>query len=139
MTGPSADQASADRPAADRQLGFLWLAVALALVLLAPVARHLASGLGACPVKTVVGFPCPTCGTARAALALAELDVAGAFIRYPLPALAWTSLVAGGLVAGWLAWRRRPLPRLGRLPGWARLGIVGAVLANWAYSIATGV
>ncbi len=134
MTRPGAD-----RPAADRQLGFLWLAVALALVLLAPAARHLAAGLAACPFKAATALPCPTCGTARAALALAELDVAGAFVRYPLPAIAWTALVAGGLVAGWLSWRRRPLPHLGRLPVWVRLGIVGAVLANWAYSIATGV
>lgn len=86
----------------------------------------------------MTGLPCPACGTTRAALALARLDFFEAFLSYPLPALVWTLFLLGGLAAGWRAWSRRPLPRIRRLPGWGKAAIVGAVLLNWAYSIATG-
>ena len=121
------------------QLGLLWGAVALLLILLSPLAPVIASGLWSCPFKSLTGFACPGCGTGRAALALARLDPMHALTHHPLPALAWMAFVVAGLVAGWLAWRRRPLPRIRRLPGWARVAAVAAVLANWAYSIATGV
>lgn len=126
-------------PSPGRQLGLLWGGVAAALLLLAPFTPLFAGGLLACPFKSLTGIPCPGCGTTRAALALARLDVAGAFVHYPLPALAWTLFLAGGLWAGWRAWRERPLPEPRRLPTWGKVGIVAAVLANWIYSIATGV
>lgn len=125
-----------------RQLALLWGAVALLLVLLSPLAAAFvgAGGLPGCPFKNLTGLPCPTCGTTRAALALAALEPVHALVHYPLPTLAWTFLVAGGLAAGWRAWRGRPLPAVPRrLPAWARLALLGAVAANWAYSIATGV
>ncbi len=122
----------------DRQTSLLWLLAALGLVLLAPLAPLLVGGLWSCPFKTLTGIPCPLCGTTRAALALGRLDVAEAFLRYPLPALAWTLFLAGGVAAGWLAWRRQPLPKV-RLPAWAWWTILAAVAANWAYGIATGV
>lgn len=124
----------------DRQLGWLWGAAALSLILLSPLAPTLAGGLWSCPFKLLTGIPCPSCGTARAALALADFQPLQAVIRYPLPTVAWTLFVGGGLIAGWRAWRGLPLPRIPRrLPAWAKLGLVAAVLANWAYSIATGV
>ena len=121
------------------QLGVLWGAVASLLILLSPLAPMIASGLWSCPFKSLIGIPCPSCGTGRAALALARFDPIHAVVHYPLPALAWMVFIVGGLVAGWRAWRRQPLPRIRRLPVWARILIVVAVLANWAYSIATGV
>ena len=60
-------------------------------------------------------------------------------IHYPLPALAWMAFIVAGLAAGWQALRRKPLPRIRRLPVWVRIAVVVAVAANWAYSIATGV
>ncbi len=123
----------------DRQLGFLWAGVVTLLILLSPVAPLLAGGLWSCPLKSLTGMPCPTCGTSRAALALARFEPLDALVHYPLPALAWTAFVVAGLVAGWRAWRGQPLPSIRRLPAWARVAIVVAVAANWAYSIATGV
>jgi len=126
--------------AVDRQVGLLWGAVAVAMVLASPLARFLAHGLPACPFKMFTGIPCPGCGTTRAALALATLHPVEAFVHYPLPTLAWTAVVAGGFVAGAFALLGRALPPLPRrLPTWVRVGFVVAVLANWAYSIATGV
>ncbi|MEM7585657.1 MAG: DUF2752 domain-containing protein [Acidobacteriota bacterium] len=125
---------------AGRQLALLWGAVATALIALSPWAQTFASGLWSCPFKEFTGLACPGCGTTRAALALAQLDPWHALTHYPLPSLAWAGFIAGGLVVGWRALRRLPLPGLPRyLPLWARFTIVGAVLANWAYSIATGV
>ena len=123
----------------DRQLALLWAGVALSLIALAPLAPAIAGTLWNCPFKSLFGIPCPSCGTGRAALALARLDPLHALVHYPLPALVWMAFVAGGLAAGWAAWHRKPLPRLRRLPAWAKVAIVVAVLANWAYSIATGV
>lgn len=135
---PVVDRAPAGR--ASRHLGLLWGSVALLLILLSPLASSLASGLWSCPLKSLTGVPCPGCGTTRAALALARFDPVHAIVHYPLPALAWIVFIGGGLWALWRAWRRQPLPRLPRrLPIWARLGVLAAVLANWAYSIATGV
>ncbi len=121
------------------QAGILWGAVAALLILLSPLAPAIASGLWSCPFKSLTGIPCPSCGTGRAALALARLDPVHALVHYPLPALAWMAFIAVGLVVGWRAGWHRPLPRIRRLPVWARVAIVVAVLANWAYSIATGV
>ncbi len=109
------------------------------MILLSPFAPAFASGLWGCPFKSLTGIPCPSCGTGRAALALARLDPIHALVHYPLPALVWMVFIVGGLAAGWRAWRHQPLPRVRRLPVWARIGLVAGVAANWAYSIATGV
>lgn len=127
-------------PAPDRQLGLLWGGVALALIALSPLGRFVAGGLPVCPFKTLTGIPCPSCGTARAALALARWDPWYALTHFPLPTLAWIGLISGGLVAGILALARRPLPSLPRkLPLGVKIAIVAVVVVNWIYSIATGV
>ncbi len=123
----------------DRQLGLLWGGVALSLIVLSPLAPAFATGLWSCPFKSLTDIPCPSCGTGRAALALARFAPVEALMHYPLPALAWMAFIAGGLAAGWRAWRGQPLPRIRRLPVWVRIGAVAAVAANWAFSIATGV
>lgn len=124
----------------DRQLGLLWGAVAALLILASPLATTLPGGLMSCPFKGLTGIPCPTCGTTRAALALAHFEPVHALTHYPLPALGWILFLGGGLAAGWRAWRGLSLPRIPRrIPLWARLAFLGAVLFNWAYSIATGV
>lgn len=123
-----------------RQLAFLWGAVALLLLGASPWASLACDALWDCTFKSWTGIPCPTCGTARAALALARLDVLGALGRYPLPTIAWSFLIGGGLIVGTMALLgRTPPPIPNRLPAWGRAAVVAAVLANWMYSIATGV
>ncbi len=123
-----------------RQLALLWAAVSLILVGASPWASLFGDALWDCTFKTWTGIPCPTCGTARAALALAHFDVVGALGRYPLPTLAWIFLIGGGLAAGAMALLGRTPPRIpSRLPVWARAALVAALVVNWVYSIATGV
>jgi len=123
-----------------RQLALLWGAVAALLLAASPWATAAADALWACTFKSWTGIPCPTCGTARAALALARFDVLGALSRYPLPTIGWMFLLVGGLYAGAMALLGRTPPEIPRsLPVWARAALVAAVLTNWMYSIATGV
>lgn len=117
-----------------RQLAFLWAGVAVALIALSPAAGALASGLPACPVRAWLELPCPSCGTTRAALALARLDPAAAVAVNPLAALGWIGLVAGGLIAGVMGALDRPLPGIRLRPTlWLRLTAAAGLLANWVY------
>jgi hypothetical protein len=136
------DPEAAAAAASGRQLGLLWGAVALVLLAAAPLAPLVAGGLPACPLKSFTGVPCPGCGTTRAALALARLDVAAAFAVSPLAAAAWCGLIAGGLVAGARALAGRPVPswpRFGRGGEIAwRVAVVGVLAANWVYLLLHG-
>ena len=124
----------------NRQIGLLWGSVAAVLIAASPWASMLGDALWDCTFKSWTGIPCPTCGTGRAALALARFDVLGALSHYPLPTVAWIFLVGGGLGAGAMALLGRTPPAIPKsLPVWARAGLVAAVLSNWMYSIATGV
>lgn len=119
-----------------RQLAFLWAGVAVALIALSPAASALASGLPACPVRAWLDLPCPSCGTTRAALALARLDPGAAVAVNPLAALGWIGLVGGGLVAGLMGALDRPLPSLRLRPTLSlRLSVALGLLANWVYLI----
>ena len=123
-----------------RQIAFLWGGVAAALVALSPWAPQLAGGLWGCTFKALTGFAGPACGTTRAALALSRFDFLKALTHYPLPTVGWVVFIGGGLTAAVMALTGRTPPAIpGRLPGWARAVIAGALLLNWAYSIATGV
>ena len=120
-----------------RRWAWAWGSAVGIAVLLAPVVPALAPWLPACPLKRLTGIPCPGCGATRAALALVRGEPAHAFSHYPLWALVWVGLVAGGLVAGlWVATGRRlPWPRS---PRWLWLG-AALLLANWVFNVATGV
>ena len=123
----------------ERQLGLLWGGVAAGIVILSPLAPHLAEGFPACPLKAWSGWPCLGCGTTRAAMALARLDLQGAMAVNPLAASGWLGLIAGGILAGGLALVGHPLKE----PRWIlrpteRLLLVALVLANWIYLIWAG-
>jgi hypothetical protein len=123
-----------------RQLSLLWGAVALALVALSPLGATLAAALPSCLFRDFAGIACPTCGTTRAALALARLDPLRALAFNPLATLGWALLIGGGAIAGSAALANRPLAAV-RLPTGvaARVGVIGVVLANWAYLIWAGI
>jgi len=93
-----------------------------------------------CAFKALTGLPCPTCGSTRAAAQLAHLDVAGGFAMNPLFVTAAGVLTAWGLADLLLMGRQRALalevaPPIERA---LRAAAVAAILANWAYLIATG-
>jgi hypothetical protein len=93
-----------------------------------------------CYVKALTGLPCPTCGSTRAAGRLFELDLAGAFAMNPLATLAACAIVAWAASDVVMLPRRRALgievaPRTATA---LRIGVVAAVLLNWAYLLAAG-
>ena len=123
----------------ERQLGLLWGGVAAALVLLSPLAPELARGLPPCLLKAVTGLPCPTCGAARVTLALARFDIAGALLMNPLVTLAAVVVVGGGIWSGARALAGRSVWQPpANLSNASRVGMVLAVLANWAYLVWAG-
>ena len=130
----------ADSLTPQRQLGLLWGAVAVALMLLATDAERLAQSLPGCTFKVVLGIPCPTCGVTRVALALAHLEVAAALRINPLATVLLLVLVLGGLIAGGATLGGHPPkePRWDLRPV-ERLGLVLVIVANWAYLVARGV
>lgn len=138
-TAAPAPAGSGSRLGPRRQLGLLWGGVAAALVLLSPLGELFASGLPACPLKSFTGWPCPSCGATRTALALARFDLLGALAISPLASLAWGLFVGGGLVAGVAALAGRGVPDSpSRIPlGW-RLAAVAVVLVNWIYLVWAG-
>ena len=93
-----------------------------------------------CYVKALTGLPCLTCGSTRPAGRLFDLDLAGAFAMNPLATLAACTLVAWALGDIVLLPRRHALgielaPRTATV---LRIGVVVAVVLNWAYLLAAG-
>jgi hypothetical protein len=96
----------------------------------------LASMAPRCVLHQLTGIPCPTCGTTRAALALARGDLVAALMLNPLVSLVLVVGLVGGLLAPpWVA-ARGPLPRLpSPLPLSWRIGIGVALAADWTYLV----
>lgn len=114
--------------------------MALLLVGLSSLAARMAALLPACPFKSLSGMPCPSCGTTRAAVALARLDLMDAVAVNPLATLAWLGLIGGGLIAGLRAVCGKPWPE----PRWqlsapGRWLLLSVILANWIYLVGVGV
>ncbi len=109
---------------------------ALALgALIGPVvlATLLTHGPVVCGFRALFGIPCPGCGLTRCLAALAHGDVVAAFRVHPAGPifLAYLGAMWG---TAWLSYATRgdlrsPLARA--IPGWAHLGLVGAMFAVW--------
>lgn len=100
---------------------------------------NLAAALPRCPLKALTGIPCPGCGSGRASLALARLDLPAAFASNPLFTVAALAFVAGGVVAIGLAISGRGVPEPPReLPVALRVVLALAVVANWAWLFLDG-
>ena len=99
-----------------------------------------AFGLTLCPLKRLLGVPCPSCGTTRATAMLLRGDVCGAFAMQPL-AVAVLILLCPAVAVGWLTvggpWMKRLFAVLSRqILFWVALTL--AILANWIYVILRG-
>jgi hypothetical protein len=93
-----------------------------------------------CVFKAVTGLPCMTCGTTRAFAQLARLDLAGALAMNPLATLGMLALLPWAAIDLLLLARGRALslelsPAAAR---GARIAVVAAVAANWAWLVAVG-
>jgi hypothetical protein len=117
------------------QLGFLWGGAALACAAAAPWAPAFAQGMPACPFRELLGVPCLTCGSTRALVALARIDLGAAFSWNPLVAGAGILFIAGGVVAlgAALTGGEVPAPRPTPL---LRVALALAVAANWVFLVA---
>jgi len=124
----------------DRGMALVLAIGALAAAALIPFVPWLAPLLPPCPFHALTGLPCPGCGTTRAALALARGDVAAALGWNPLAAGVFVLGGVSGLIAPWWVASERPLPSLAPvLPRRARLALVAALGANWAWLLVRGV
>jgi len=93
-----------------------------------------------CVFKFATGWPCATCGSTRALARLFHADLAGAWGMNPLAATGMMALLPWGAADLALLARGRALrlelgPAAARA---ARVAVVAAVAANWAYLVAAG-
>jgi hypothetical protein len=92
-----------------------------------------------CPLRALLGLPCPTCGGTHAALALVRGDMAEAWRQNPLVTATAGGLLLWGAVSAATTllprWRFRIELSSAEKRG-LRIAAVLAVLAGWAYEIA---
>jgi hypothetical protein len=123
-----------------RWLAFAYAGMAAGTAAALALAGERAAALFCCPWRHLTGLPCPTCGGTHAALALARLDVTGAWRENPLVTAAaamlliWAAAsVAMTLVPRWRIW----IELSARERRWLRLAALVALLGGWAYKLAT--
>ena len=92
-----------------------------------------------CPLHTLTGLPCPTCGMTRATNALLH--------GHPFEALAWNPLLTLVLAGTAFYILYAAVVVIGKLPRlrwtppsrsetrWIRIGVILLLAANWAYLI----
>jgi hypothetical protein len=94
---------------------------ALALVVSVAFFALLGSGLIKCPFNALFHFPCPACGSSRAAHALLDLDIHEALRTNPLAPFAIVLMLATAARVVFVAYRDGSLKKLGE-------GRIGEVL-----------
>ena len=112
--------------------------VAVGLVAVLPLDRL---PLSLCVFKAVTGVPCFTCGSTRALVRLARLDVAAALAMNPLVTSGALLLVPWAAADLALMPSRRALvlelsPSAARA---ARVAAVAAIVLNWVWLVAAGI
>jgi hypothetical protein len=120
----------------------LWLAVGAGAAAMTAMGARLGLHLPRCVFHTVTGYPCPGCGSTRAIKQLWQGHVSTAFWFNPLMTCAALAGVAWALYAATVLVLRLPRARVGTVsPAGAlglRIGVIAAVLVNWAWVIAHG-
>ena len=120
----------------ERRLAILWLAAAASALALRPLWLAITPLLRPCVFRSITGFPCPSCGTTRAATAFLDGNLIAAFSANPLAAAGGLLFVVGAPLATLWAVARWSLPVLPTpLPMWVRIGAVALIAANWLYVI----
>jgi len=115
---------------------WVWFAAAVAAPLLAWAWLRLGTPTPGCAFHRLTGYPCPTCGSTRAVVALLAGRPLRALSWNPLTVLAMGAFEIGGIAAPlWLAAGGRVPVLEGRLPWWARFGALALVLLNWVYLV----
>jgi hypothetical protein len=124
----------------DRQIGVLWAVVAALSVAVFPLGRAVVALFPRCPFRVVAGFACPSCGSTRALLSLADGQLLDALAFNPLVTLAALGFVLCGLAAPlWNASIRRIPTGIDLSTRTARIAITVTLLANWVWIVARGV
>ena len=77
-----------------------------------------------CPIKSILGIPCPTCGGTRAIIALKSLDLPGALSFNPL-------ITLGMLISGiWALLLFIPnIPTPDHIKSWVRVILISGLVA----------
>ncbi len=123
----------------ERQLAWIWGVSSISVLLLRPLWPDLVPLLPQCVFHGLTGWPCPTCGTTRAALALLDGHPVQALAYNPLMTVLGCAFMAGGFLAPIWSLTRLPLPVIPPA-AWKplRIAAVLVILANWAYLILSG-
>lgn len=129
-----------DRPGLLVEYGLIYGILGI-LILFAARFFHLSSIPFVCPFKTITGLPCPTCGTTRAFIHFAHLNITEAFLINPLT----SSFVIFGIIllfyslsAFFLSPLRLSIKLSRRENRVIRFGVTGVIILNWLYLILAG-
>jgi hypothetical protein len=118
----------------------VWLTVSIAVIVAGGGWLWLGLDWPRCPLLTMTGYPCLTCGATRCAIAFSHGHFSQAWLWNPLALVGICGLVLFDLYAAIVLVAR--LPRL-RLTNWtrteknaARIAVIALILANWTYLLA---
>ena len=127
-----------------RPIGMWPLGAILALpLMLLPLGGWLVESdtmvLARCTFKSMLGIPCMGCGGTRATLNFLHGDLAEAFLFSPLVALAWSALIAWGLLsfALYISGKRLELEMNTPLTWLVRGLLISLPFVNWIYLMVT--
>jgi hypothetical protein len=122
----------------------LWTSIALAgavLVVLAHLSSQFAIPIPLCPLKTLTGIPCPTCGGTRAMRALSHGALLAALRLNPLVTIGAIALLPCLAYAAWVTLFNTSRLRFAFSPAdqrFLRVAAWVAILANWTFLIVDG-
>lgn len=98
-----------------------------------------------CPFKKLTGLPCPSCGTTRSVLLLANGDWKGAMQMNPFGIIAFMALLflPLWLFVDTISHRQSLFVAYGRMEQWLRRSYVSfplilVVISNWTWNILKG-